>query len=201
MIRHIVFDMGQVLVHFSAGLFSERLRLSEVDAELIRREVLTTVEWVRMDRGSISDDDALARMCARLPAHLHDTAAYLVRRWNDPIVPVPGMAEVARDLKAAGYDLYLVSNAASRQHTYWHDIPGSEYFSGTFISADHHLLKPEDAIYQAFFRKFGLKPEECLFIDDSPANIEASENAGMAGIVFHGDAARLRRQLAERGIL
>lgn len=201
MIRHIVFDMGQVLVQFSADLFSERLRLSAEDAELIRREVLTTVEWVRMDRGTISDDDALARMCARLPQRLHDTAAYLVRRWNDPIVPVPGMADVARDLKAAGYDLYLLSNAATRQHTYWHDIPGSEYFSGTFISADHHLLKPEDAIYQAFFQKFGLKPEECLFIDDSAANIEASENAGMAGIVFHGDAARLRRQLAEHGIL
>lgn len=201
MIRHIVFDMGQVLVQFSAGLFSERLRLSAEDAELIRREVLTSVEWVRMDRGTISDDDALARMCARLPQRLHDTAAYLVRRWNDPIVPVPGMADVARDLKAAGYDLYLLSNAATRQHTYWHDIPGSEYFSGTFISADHHLLKPEDAIYQAFFQKFGLKPEECLFIDDSAANIEASENAGMAGIVFHGDAARLRRQLAEHGIL
>lgn len=201
MIRHIVFDMGQVLVQFSAGLFSERLRLSAEDAELIRREVLTTVEWVRMDRGTISDDDALARMCARLPQRLHDTATYLVRRWNDPIVPVPGMADVARDLKAAGYDLYLLSNAATRQHTYWHDIPGSEYFSGTFISADYHLLKPEDAIYQAFFKKFGLKPEECLFIDDSAPNIEASENAGMAGIVFHGDAARLRRQLAERGIL
>ena len=201
MIRHIVFDMGQVLVQFSAGLFSERLRLSAEDAELIRREVLTTVEWVRMDRGTISDDDALARMCARLPQRLHDTAVYLVRRWNDPIVPVPGMADVARDLKAAGYDLYLLSNAATRQHTYWHDIPGSEYFSGTFISADYHLLKPEDAIYQAFFKKFGLKPEECLFIDDSAPNIEASENAGMAGIVFHGDAARLRRQLAERGIL
>lgn len=201
MIRHIVFDMGQVLVQFSAGLFSERLRLSAEDAELIRREVLTTVEWVRMDRGTISDDDALARMCARLPQRLHDTAAYLVRRWNDPIVPVPGMADVARDLKAAGYDLYLLSNAATRQHTYWHDIPGNEYFSGTFISADYHLLKPEDAIYQAFFKKFGLKPEECLFIDDSAPNIEASENAGMAGIVFHGDAARLRRQLAERGIL
>lgn len=193
--------MGQVLVQFSAGLFSERLRLSAEDAELIRREVLTTVEWVRMDRGTISDDDALVRMCARLPQRLHDTAAYLVRRWNDPIVPVPGMADVARDLKAAGYDLYLLSNAATRQHTYWHDIPGSEYFSGTFISADHHLLKPEDAIYQAFFQKFGLKPEECLFIDDSAANIEASENAGMAGIVFHGDAARLLRQLAEHGIL
>ena len=201
MIRHIVFDMGQVLVNFSADLFTERLRLSREDAQLIRQEVLATTEWVRMDRGTISDDDALARMCARLPERLHDTAAYLVHRWNDPIVPVPGMADLVRDLKDAGYDLYLLSNAASRQHTYWHDIPGSACFSGTFISADYHLLKPEDAIYQAFFRRFGLQPEECLFIDDSAANIEASENAGMAGIVFHGDAARLRRQLAERGIL
>ena len=105
MIRHIVFDMGQVLVNFNIGLFTDRLRLSEADAALIRREVLTTVEWVRMDRGTISDDDALARMQARLPRHLHGTAEYLVRRWNDPIVPVEGMADVARDLKNAGYDL------------------------------------------------------------------------------------------------
>ena len=37
MIRHIVFDMGQVLVQFSAGLFTERLHLREEDAALIRR--------------------------------------------------------------------------------------------------------------------------------------------------------------------
>lgn len=201
MIRHIVFDMGQVLLQFSADLFTERLHLSAEDAELIRREVLATTEWVRMDRGTISDDDALERMCARLPRRLHDTAAYLVHRWNDPIIPVPGMAALACDLKNAGYDLYLLSNAAARQHTYWHDVPGNQWFSGTFISADYHLLKPEAAIYQAFFEKFGLKPEECLFIDDTPANIEASENAGMRGIIFHGDAARLRRQLTELGVL
>ena len=32
MIRHIVFDMGQVLVNFNIGLFTDRLRLSEADA-------------------------------------------------------------------------------------------------------------------------------------------------------------------------
>ena len=197
MIRHIVFDMGQVLVRFSDGLFSERLRLSEADAELIRREVLATTEWMRMDRGTISDDDALARMCARLPQRLHDTAAYLVHRWNDPIVPVPGMADVARDLKAAGYDLYLLSNAASRQHTYWHDIPGSEYFSGTFISADYHLLKPEDAIYQAFFQRFGLQPEECLVIEDSTVGITAGHCAGMTVAALIDNRFSFDRSLAD----
>ena len=73
MIRHIVFDMGQVLVNFNIGLFTDRLRLSEADAALIRREVLTTVEWVRMDRGTISDDDALARMQANCRSGVHST--------------------------------------------------------------------------------------------------------------------------------
>jgi len=223
MIRHIVFDMGQVLVNFNIGLFTDRLRLSEADAALPGPEMEDAPALLAAENGTVGnaviyyafDNGVNSNRYPYysymkdywngygLDTHLdmHGTAEYLVRQWNDPIVPVEGMADVARDLKNAGYDLYLLSNASTRQHTYWHDIPGSEYFSGTFISADYRLLKPEDAIYQAFFRKFGLKPEDCLFIDDSPANIEASENAGMAGIVFHGDAAHLRCQLADRGIL
>ena len=108
--------------------------------------------------------------------------------------------DVVRELKARGYTLYLLSNAARRQHTYWHDIPGSECFSGTLISADVHLLKPEAAIYQALFDKFDLTASSCLFIDDFPPNIEAAENAGMQGIVFH-DAGQLREELKARGIL
>ena len=58
MIRHIVFDMGQVLVRFSDGLFSERLRLSEADAELIRREVRREISqpWAFMAAHSASSD-------------------------------------------------------------------------------------------------------------------------------------------------
>ena len=115
-------------------------------------------------------------------------------------MPITGTADVVRELKARGYTLYLLSNAARRQHTYWHDIPGSECFSGTLISADVHLLKPETAIYQALFDKFDLTASSCLFIDDFPPNIEAAENAGMQGIVFH-DAGQLREELKARGIL
>ena len=54
MIRHIVFDMGQVLLQFSAGLFAERLHLSEEDAELILMRIGTDEEGEYMD---IVDDD------------------------------------------------------------------------------------------------------------------------------------------------
>ena len=56
------------------------------------------------------------------------------------------------------------------------------------------------AIYQALFDKFDLTAASCLFVDDFPPNIEAAENAGMQGIVFH-DAGQLREELKARGIL
>lgn len=200
MIDTIVFDMGGVLLDFGSHLFADRLHLSEDDRILLEQNLMRTVDWVRLDRGTITEEEVLAHACAKLPQRLHAAAEYIVYRWNEPIVPIPGTAEVVRELKEKGYTLYLLSNASRRQHDYWPNIPGSECFSGKVISADLHLLKPEAAIYQALFRKFSLTPANCVFIDDFPPNIEAAENAGMQGIVFY-NAQQLRHELQKRGVL
>ena len=200
MIDTIVFDMGGVLIDFSAQLFTERLQVSGEDRALLERHVLRTTDWVRLDRGTITEAEALVHACAGLPRRLHAAADYIINHWNEPIVPIEGTAEVVRQLKARGYALYLLSNASVRQHGYWRDIPGSECFSGTVISADLHLLKPEAAIYQALFDKFDLTPANCIFVDDLPLNVEAAQNAGMQGIVFY-DAQQLRSELQKRGVL
>ena len=200
MIDTIVFDMGGVLVDFSAELFSKRLKVTGEDRRLLERYVLRTTDWVRLDRGTITEEEVLAHACANLPRHLHAAADYIVSHWNEPIVPIEGTAEVVRELKTRGYALYLLSNASVRQPSYWHDIPGSECFSGTVISAQLHLLKPEAAIYQALFDKFSLTPANCIFVDDLPLNVEAAQNAGMQGIVFY-DAQQLRSELQKRGVL
>ena len=147
-INTIVFDMGGVLLDFGAELFSRRLHVGAEGEALLRQHLLCTTDWVRLDRGTITEEEVYAHACARLPAELHAAAEYIIYHWNEPIVPITGTADVVRELKARGYTLYLLSNAARRQHTYWHDIPGSECFSGTLISADVHLLKPEAAIYR-----------------------------------------------------
>ena len=61
-------------------------------------------------------------------------------------------------------------------------------------------VKPEPEIYRLLYKKYGLIPEECVFIDDSAANIEGAERTGMPGIVFHGDAAELREKLRGFGV-
>ena len=57
-----------------------------------------------------------------------------------------------------------------------------------------------EKFFEKFFEKFSLKREECFFIDDSPANIEASLYVGMPGAVFHNDIRRLRRELRAAGV-
>ncbi len=200
MIDTVIFDMGGVLIDFGAELFSKRLKVGAEGQELLMQHVLRTVDWVKLDRGTITEEEVYAHACAKLPKELHGAAEYIIYHWNEPIVPIEGTADVVRELKEKGCTLYLLSNASRRQHDYWPDIPGSECFSGKVISADLHLLKPEAAIYQALFDKFDLMPSNCIFIDDFPPNIEAAENAGMQGIVFH-DATQLREELKARGIL
>ncbi len=200
MIRNIVFDMGGVLIRFDPPHFIQRLGITGEDAALLHREVFRTVEWVKLDRGTITEEEAVARMCVRVPSRLHDAVEKLVTMWDRPILPFEGMAELIGELKAAGYGIYLLSNAFARQHEYWPRVPGSEYFDDTLISADVKLIKPDHAIYRMMLEKFGLRGEECVFIDDLPANIEAAVDCGLSGVVFHGDAAILRRDLRRLGI-
>ncbi len=200
MIRNIVFDMGNVLVRFDPDLFLERIGAAEEDRPLFKREVFKSLEWAQMDRGSLTDEEAVPLMCRRLPARLHAAAEDLVCRWDLPILEIEGSFELVRELKELGYRIYLLSNASLRQHEYWPRVRASRYFDGTFISADVKLIKPQPEIFQLFLETFALKPEECFFIDDSNYNIEGALNSGMSGAIFHGDVGQIRAKLREAGV-
>ena len=67
------------------------------------------------------------------------------------------------------------------------------------VSAFYHLLKPQPELYQVLLREYGLKAEECFFVDDLNINIEAAVLVGMSGAVFRG-ADELRRSLIAAGV-
>lgn len=202
MIRNIVFDMGQVLIQWYPELLIRELSLTEKDQTLVLREVFRSVEWIQLDRGILSEADAAAAICRRLPAHLHQATRTLVFDWwKRPLVPMPGMEELIRELKARGYGIYLLSNASLRLREYFGRIPGSGFFDGLMVSAEEKLLKPEHEIFEALYARFELNPQECFFIDDSPANVEGALRTGMAATVFRGDASALRQEMEQRGIL
>lgn len=201
MIKNIVFDMGQVLIHWSPDLYLGYYDLSAEEKELLRQELFQSVEWVALDHGTISEEAAADAVCARLPRKLHGIVEELITGWwRKPMQPMEGMAELIAQLKAKGCGIYCLSNAGLPLRQYFRWIPGSEYFDGIMISAEEQLLKPQHEMYRALFERFDLKPEECFFVDDNPMNIEGAACCGMAGTIFRGDVNRLRMELLRAGI-
>ena len=201
MIKNIVFDMGNVMIYFNGAYFVERAGITdENDRKLLINEIYKSIEWASMDRGTLTPAQAEEIMKQRIPERLHNAVTQLVSNWDRPIVPVPGMAELVRELKENGYGIYLLSNAATNQPDYWSKVPGSEYFDGTLISAFVKLIKPDLEIYDLFLKKFSLRADECIFIDDSIVNAEAATLAGMSGIAFHDDVGELRQKLVACGV-
>ena len=196
MIRNIVFDMGQVLIRWRPEEMLERFDLSQEEKTMLLQELFCSPEWIAQDRGIITEADMIARVSARLPETLHGTVEEVIKAWYVwHLTPMPGMAELVRKLKEKGYGIYLLSNASTALRGYFPRIPGSECFDGLMVSAEEKLLKPQHEIYERLYERFGLVPEQCVFIDDSPANIEGAMLTGMQGIVFRGDTERLRREL------
>ncbi len=201
MIHNIIFDMGKVLIHFDPERYVRRLGVTPEEERLLLDQVFRSVEWVQMDRGVIDEAEAVRRFCERIPAHLHECVRKLVFEWDEPVAPVEGMYELVEELKNAGYGIYLLSNASVRHPQYWPKIPVSRFFDGLAVSSEAGFMKPREEIYRLLCERYGLKAEECFFIDDLPANVEAARYVGMSGMVFHdGDVDEVREELRKAGV-
>lgn len=201
MIRNIVFDMGNVVIRFDPAFFLNRAGITDPeDRRLILNELFHSVEWAQMDAGTLTEETAEPLILARFPERLQETVKELLYHWAYPRDMIPGMEDLVKRLKEAGYHIYLLSNASAAQHEYWPGFPVSRYFDGKLISCDVKTVKPNPAIYRMFTEKFSLNPEECLFTDDSAANVAAAIACGWKGIVFHGSEAELERKMRASGI-
>ena len=73
-------------------------------------------------------------------------------------------------------------------------------FKGAVISCRINLVKPDPKIFKHILSIYNLEPAQTVFIDDSPANIEAAENLGIKSILFK-DAGQCRKILETMGLI
>lgn len=198
MIKNIVFDMGNVLVsHDGMGVCRQFIE-DAVDRERVYTSVFVSPEWLMLDMGVIEEEQAIRQMCDRLPLRLHDTVRLCMREWHRYcMTTVTDMEPLIRRLKSAGYGIYLCSNANTRLLECYRDVlPAVDCFDGILYSTEVKCMKPQKEMYQHFFDRFGLKPEECFFIDDVQLNIDGAKACGMDGYCFADrDIDRLTQRL------
>ena len=131
----------------------------------------------------------------------HSRLEELFERWPETMTPIDGMEDLVRELKAAGYGCYVLSNASVRFEKYCPEKPVFALMDGLFVSAFYKMLKPDPAIYQRMCEEFSIDPEESIFIDDVAANIQGAESVGIRGIQFPTyDVPALRENLRRAGV-
>ena len=100
---------------------------------------------------------------------------------------IPGMFDVVKTLKDRGYKIYGLTNWSAETFPWVREtFPIFTLLEGMVVSGEEFLLKPSPEIYNLLLKRYGLKAEECVFIDDNPANAEGARRVGMKGLVFRG---------------
>ena len=110
---------------------------------------------------------------------------------------VEGTGEVLKRLKAAGYNVYGLSNWSMETFPLVSDkYPIFKELMGMVVSGQENLIKPEPEIYHCLFERFSLEPSESVFVDDNADNVEGARKVGMHAIQFK-NAAQLEQELKE----
>ena len=169
------------------------------DAALIAPVVFDRLYWAPLDDGSITDDQVIAAIRTRLPARLHTAAEQVYRTWYRHLPEIEGMRALLAELKEQGRELYLLSNISIGFAEGYADVPALAsllaLFDGLVFSGPLHLVKPDAAIFRHLLETYHLRAEDCLFIDDSPINVQGARAVGIDAVLFNGDAHSLRATL------
>ena len=194
-IRNVVFDIGQVLLGFDWRKFIAGMNIREEKQRQLAHVTLGNIpHWNEHDRG-MCDEEFVKKSLLIEPDIEEELRYYLahigtIAREYDHSVPL------IRSLKEKGYGVYLLSNYGVTPFKYAKEnMKFFDEVDGMIISHEVGLIKPEPGIYELLFEKYGLVPEECVFIDDRADNIEAAMDMGMSGIVFD-DIGNVKKQLS-----
>jgi 2-haloacid dehalogenase len=194
-----VFDVGNVLIRWDPRNLYGKL----IADELAREDFLTRIcspEWnLEMDRGR-SFAEGVAERVALFPEHEALIRAF-DERWLETLGgAIEESVAILEELRAAGVPTYAITNFSREKFA----VTQARYpflggFDGIVVSAHEQLLKPDRRIYARLCERHGLAPADCIFIDDSLANVEGARAFGMRGHHFQTPAA-LRTDLRQQGL-
>lgn len=181
---NVVFDLGAVVLTWEPDAIIASVFADPGTQHVVRSEILRHSDWLALDRGTLTLQDAVARGASRTGLSGADVARFF-QQVPPALVPIPGTLALLYRLKASGHRLFCLSNmhVASIEHLeraygFW------EVFEGVVISCRVNLIKPEPAIYAYLLEKYRLRGEETVFVDDMEVNLAAAAKFGIRTIRF-----------------
>lgn len=193
-ITAVVFDLGGVLVQWRAEVILARAFDDPAARAAVRASLFDSQDWVELDRGTLSEAEALDRTAARTGQPM-TALTRLMGIVRESLEALPDTVALLADLHQRGVPLYCLSNMHHRSIAFLRGrYPFLAWFRGMVISAEVNMVKPEPGIYRHLLTQYHLEGPRTVFIDDYPANCRGAEAVGLRSLCFT-TAADCRRQL------
>lgn len=193
MLKNIVFDYGNVLIQWRPDPIYNSYFKDESKTTLFMETLDVFGFHNRVDGGERVD--AVMDEFVRLYPDYKEPIQFYKTRWSEMIpAEVPGMRSLLAELlQSPRFEVFGLTNWSMENFPI-----GREKFEilrmidRVVVSGEECLIKPDERIFRLLLDRYGLKAEECLFVDDRAANVEAARKLGMQGHVFVS-AEELRR--------
>lgn len=98
----------------------------------------------------------------------------------------PNIVDFLNDIQAYGYKLAIASSTSHKYINIVLDKFNLRKYFQVVVSSDESRSKPEPDIFLLTANKLGVKPEECVVIEDSDNGIKAAKRAGMLCVQYAG---------------
>lgn len=198
-IRNIIFDLGGVLLDIDLNYCMHKMQALGIDLDAFKKKGMQTPSGTKAavlgegivangamhlyQTGDITTEaflEGVRRYCKE-----GTTIEQVLEAWNSCCIAIPTYRlEKLRALKQQGYTICMLSNT---NEAHWQKIVEKcfggqevvdELFDHVFLSQKMHMAKPNDDIYLEVLRQINAKADECFFLDDSSANLEAAAALG-----------------------
>lgn len=191
-IKNLLFDLGGVIMDIRrSDCIAAFRRLGMAHPEEFLGEYVQAGPFMGIENGSMTP--AQFRDALRPYLRQGVTDEEIDSAFMEFLVGIPSSRlDALSRLRSKGYRIYMLSNT---NPIMWNGkiadefnrdgrlgIPG--YFDGVVTSFEARSMKPDAVIFRTASSKFGIKPEETLFLDDSAKNIEAAEALGFHGLLI-----------------
>jgi len=177
MIKHIIFDLGNVLVNIHPKeVMEEFAKKSDLDGKEIASFFLSDFHMQYMC-GKYSTQEFFDQL--KTTFHINLNYDEFLKIWNKVIgLPKKEIPELI-DILALNYPLSICSNTDPQHWNYClNNYSFLSKFKNYFLSFEIGSRKPNREIFQTMLNTLNSQPEECLLIDDTYENITASNNLG-----------------------